>query len=378
MRALERLRVAHAASAAGDAMVAVSLAGTLFFDVPLGEARGKVALYLLLTMLPFSALSALIGPALDRMQGGARLGIIIAAAGRASLAVFMAGAFGSLLLYPYAFAVLVFSRTHALGRSALTPVLAQDEALVPLNARLTRSALLGGTVAGAVGAALTRISPGATLTAAAAAFALAGTAAMALPRGEIGPPQTAIPHNLARALSGRAQAAFVVAAWMRALGAFLLFLLAFALRALGHGSLATALALGAAGAGAFAASAVFPRLRRIPTEERVLVIVLFAGAAVSFIAFRNFSYAAAVAVAIIIGAAGNGARVAYDAVLQAEVAPSARGRAFARTETLLQVAWVAGAAVPTLIPLPIGLGLFCASAAFTAAGAWYLMPSRSA
>ena len=40
----------------GTRSIAVALAGTVFFAVPLGEARGRVALYLLLTLLPFSLL----------------------------------------------------------------------------------------------------------------------------------------------------------------------------------------------------------------------------------------------------------------------------------------------------------------------------------
>lgn len=49
---LSRLLQLHAFNAAGDAAVTISLAGTLFFQVPSGEARGQVALFLALTMLP--------------------------------------------------------------------------------------------------------------------------------------------------------------------------------------------------------------------------------------------------------------------------------------------------------------------------------------
>ncbi|MFZ2503854.1 MAG: MFS transporter, partial [Nocardioides sp.] len=49
---LARLIELHAFNAAGDAAVAISLAGTLFFQVPSGEARDQVALFLGLTMLP--------------------------------------------------------------------------------------------------------------------------------------------------------------------------------------------------------------------------------------------------------------------------------------------------------------------------------------
>ena len=63
---LSRLIELHAFNAAGDAAVAISLAGTLFFQVPTGEARGQVALFLRLTMLPFAIVAPLIGPFLDR------------------------------------------------------------------------------------------------------------------------------------------------------------------------------------------------------------------------------------------------------------------------------------------------------------------------
>ncbi len=50
----QRLAVVQAFHSVGDAMVAVALANTLFFNVPIGEARDKVGLYLALTMTPFA------------------------------------------------------------------------------------------------------------------------------------------------------------------------------------------------------------------------------------------------------------------------------------------------------------------------------------
>ncbi len=52
-----RLFDLHAVSCAGDTLIAIGLAGTIFFNVPLGEARSKVALYLLVTMVPFAMLA---------------------------------------------------------------------------------------------------------------------------------------------------------------------------------------------------------------------------------------------------------------------------------------------------------------------------------
>ena len=64
-RRLTQVQIGHAAA---DAAVAVALANTLFFAVPLGEARDKVALYLVMTMAPFALLSPLVGPILDRTE----------------------------------------------------------------------------------------------------------------------------------------------------------------------------------------------------------------------------------------------------------------------------------------------------------------------
>ena len=61
-----------AAGAAGDAFVTIALAGTLFFSASLDQARGKIALTLLITMAPFAVLAPLIGPMLDRAQQGRR------------------------------------------------------------------------------------------------------------------------------------------------------------------------------------------------------------------------------------------------------------------------------------------------------------------
>ena len=117
-RRLAEVQILHAA---GDGMVAVALANTLFFAVPVGEARDKVALYLALTMAPFAVLSPLVGPWLDRRPGAYRVAILMGAAGRAILAVLLSTRTERLTLYPLAFGLLVLSRVHGVSRSALVP-----------------------------------------------------------------------------------------------------------------------------------------------------------------------------------------------------------------------------------------------------------------
>src|SRR5581483_8451275 len=43
---LDTYALVHLSSAAGDALVAIALAGSIFFDIPVDEAKVKVALYL--------------------------------------------------------------------------------------------------------------------------------------------------------------------------------------------------------------------------------------------------------------------------------------------------------------------------------------------
>src|SRR6201987_1387013 len=61
-----------AVSGAADAFVTVALAGTIFFSSSVDQARGRVVLFLIITMAPFAVLAPFIGPALDRIQQGRR------------------------------------------------------------------------------------------------------------------------------------------------------------------------------------------------------------------------------------------------------------------------------------------------------------------
>ena len=79
-----RFARAHALFAAGDTLVAIALAGSLFFSISPDAARGRVALYLLLTMAPFAVVAPLIGPFLDQREGGRRTMVIASAASQSS------------------------------------------------------------------------------------------------------------------------------------------------------------------------------------------------------------------------------------------------------------------------------------------------------
>ncbi|MER6984601.1 MFS transporter, partial [Streptomyces carpinensis] len=154
---LGKLIELHAVNGAGDVMVTVALASTVFFSVPTDEARGRVALYLAITMAPFTVLAPVIGPLLDRLPHGRRAAMAAAMLARALLALIIAGAAasGSLELYPAALGVLVASKAYGVVRSAVVPRLLPPQfSLVKANSRVTLGGLLATGVAAPIGAGL--------------------------------------------------------------------------------------------------------------------------------------------------------------------------------------------------------------------------------
>ena len=144
------------ANFAADAAMAVALANTLFFAAASGESKSKVALYLLITIAPFAVIAPLIGPALDRLQHGRRVALATSFALRTALAVVLIanydganGSFPPWVLYPCALGMMVLSKSFSVLRSAVTPrVLPPTIDLVRVNSRLTMFGLLGGTIVG--------------------------------------------------------------------------------------------------------------------------------------------------------------------------------------------------------------------------------------
>jgi len=120
-----RLALTQVLATAGDTLLTVSLAGTLFFSVPTHAARGRVILYLLLTMAPFAVVAPLLGPVIDRSRGARRAMVVVSAAGRAVVCVFMARDVNSFLLFPEAFVMLVLSKVYLVTRGSIVPLLAQ-------------------------------------------------------------------------------------------------------------------------------------------------------------------------------------------------------------------------------------------------------------
>jgi MFS family permease len=141
-----------AAASFGDAFVAVSLAGSLFFSTSVEQARGRAAFALLITIAPYAILAPLIGPLLDRVRQGNRYIMMGTLLARGLLCWGMAGAVqynDTVTLLPAAFGVLVLQKAYGVTRAAVSPRLLPSEiTLVTANARSN----LGSLIATSVGA----------------------------------------------------------------------------------------------------------------------------------------------------------------------------------------------------------------------------------
>src|ERR1044072_6484385 len=150
-----RLAIPPALAIAADTLVAVALAGSIFFSATLADARPKVLLYLAVPMVPFAVVAPVMASALDRTKGGRRFMVALFALGRAVLCLFMANHLKSLLFYPAAFGTLALSKGYLVAKSALVPAVVSDEA--ELVEAISRSALIGvlaGVLLGPIGAGL--------------------------------------------------------------------------------------------------------------------------------------------------------------------------------------------------------------------------------
>ena len=179
---LARLTELHAVNVAGDAALRRLAAGTVF-ALPTDEARGRVALFLVLTMAPFVLLAPLIGPLLDRFRHGRRWALA-RRRDRAFLAWVFAAAVveDSPWLFPAALGCLVASRSYAVARAAAVPrLLPRDISLVTANSRLTIAGLIGMVVGGGLAGALSRIGPDWSLRLAFAVYVAATVLAIRLP-----------------------------------------------------------------------------------------------------------------------------------------------------------------------------------------------------
>jgi MFS family permease len=396
-----------AVSAAGDAFVTIALAGTLFFSASLDQARGKIALTLLITMAPFAVLAPLIGPMLDRAQQGRRYLLAGTLMARGLLCWGMVDAVlhnDVVALLPAAFGVLVLQKAYAVIRASVTPRLLPPEiTLVTANSRTGMASLVAGSVAGLAALGISVLAGGGPdgaawvlrvgtlvyIAATAMSFRVpehvdlfdrkpaesdpgqGATVPTAGPPGAGGHPGRGpggtVPLGSERAPTGAegeqtrppvrgglrtlrhvgpvVAEAMRANATLRAFSGFIVFFLAFLLRTVHFPGVNDKVALGAllvaATLGGFLGTALGSALR----SQRPYVItfsMLGAATVVTTVCAAFFGLWAALAVALVAAFGQVLVKLALDSTVQQEIGEEIRSSAFAASESLHQLAWVAG------------------------------------
>lgn len=391
---LSRLIHMHVFNTAGDAAVAISLAGSLFFQVPSGEARGQVALFLGLTMLPFAIVAPLIGPFLDRFAHGRRWAVGATMAIRAFLCWVLASevASGSALVFAAALGVLVSSKAYGVTRAAAVPrLLPRDFTLVKANGRVSLSGIVGASISAPIAGLASLAGSEWSLRYAFLLFVIATICAIRLPaavdssegegemawRGQEGSTssrgrrRTTIPGPVAFALRAN------LGPWF--LTGFLLMFVAFLLRdpdvrpdsTFGAGVM-IGIVIGAAGLGRTLGTLTASSLSRI-TPSVAVVAALLADAAAALLAALFYSVWSLALLGLVAGLAQAMAKFSLDATIQRDVPSTVQASAFGRSDTTCQLAWVIGGFVGIALPLdPPRLGFLVAFAVLVAWSAFVI------
>jgi MFS family permease len=381
------LAIVHNLSSAGDAMVTVALAGSVFVSVSLGAARSRTALGLLCTVLPFAVVGPFVGPLIDRARGGRRFIVFLAAIGRMAACLLMSSWIHSLLLFPAAFLSLVCSKTHAVAKASLVPgVVDSDQDLVRANAKLAVGSSIFTSLAAALGSLIYRLFGSHALldtdvlvfaaTAALSLHLLSGAREVPVLGDQAGPSAARAASTEAlkglRRLYNRAATSLrggprppvasevllaqVAMAGMRAVAGFLTALVVFGFRTERAPVIWYGLVAVASVGGNFSGALLAPPLRDRVSEKRLvasaalLIVATAVGATqMSWLHRRP----AALILAAVVGLGAGVAKAAFDAIVQRESPDADRSRLFARFEAIFQLVWVVGALFPTLVAISL-------------------------
>lgn len=337
----------------------VALADSLFLSISPDAARGKVILFLALSLAPFSIVAPFIGPLVDRMRGGRRLVVILAALLRAVVSFLMIGRIESLTLFPLAFAALVVSKTYSVSKSALVPtVVPEERELVDANSKLGLLSGVIGFVAAVPAGLIQFVSPNATLALSVVVFGAAVVSAWQLPRDVriASAPRTRV--EIEELHSRRVRRAVAAMRLIRGLVGLMFFHLAFWLRDQKAGTVWFGFAVSLAAMGTMTANATAPLIRRRLREETMIIVALAATGIGGLVCTQVGGVTGGVVLVAIVNAFAAICKLAYEAVVQSDAPDANRARAFASFETQFQLAWVGAGLIPVVFELPGEFGFF--------------------
>ena len=349
----------HSLMVAGEAAMTIALADSLFLSVSPDAARGKVILFLAVSMAPFIIVAPFVGPLIDRIRGGQRFVVIMVGLLRALVLVGMTQVLDSFTLFPLAFSALILAKTYAISKSAIIPtIINDDDEFVAANSKLGQIAGITGFGVAVPAGLLQLIDARLCLGLGAVAYLFASVNAYRLPKtviaekpaGQLEIEELHSPDVLRAALAMRV---------LRGTVGFNFFHLAFWLRNETAGTLWFGLAISLSGLATLGANFVGPYIRRRMSEKWMMVGSLCFVGIVGVIAAFSGRIVAGIALASAVNAAAAICRLAFESVVQSGAPDANRGRAFSKFETHNQIAWVIGGLIPVIFSPAGWFGFAC-------------------
>ncbi|MYR57769.1 MFS transporter [Streptomyces sp. SID625] len=377
-----RLLTIRLLSQAADGVYQVALAAYVVFSPEHQASAGAVASAMAVLLLPYSLVGPFAGVLLDRWRRRQVFlyGNLARAVLASATAVLMAAGAADWLFYASALCVTAVNRFVLSGLSAALPRVVDAERLVVANSLSPTAGSLAAFGGGGLAFALRLAgadSDAAVVLLGAVLYLCAALTSLLMARDLLGPDRDPAPPRLGTALTGTARgllagvrhlAAPPRRAAARALGAMalmrfcygaltvmVLMLCRYGLSAhTDDGLRLLGLALGASGAGFFAAALVTPWAAGRLGPLRWIAVCAGSAAVLEPALGLPFATGPLLVAAFVLGLVTQGAKIATDTVVQSCVEDGFRGRIFSVYDVLFNVAFVGAAAVAALMLPPDG------------------------
>ncbi|MBR8642579.1 MFS transporter [Streptomyces tuirus] len=377
-----RLLAVRLLSQGADGVYQVALAAYVVFSPEKQTSATAVASAMAVLLLPYSLVGPFAGVLLDRWRRRQVLlyGSLLRALLASATALLILSPAPDWLFYVSALCVTAVNRFVLSGLSAALPRVVDAERLVLANSLSPTAGTLAATAGGGVAFVVRLVvadSDAAVVLVGAGLYLCAAVASLSMARELLGPDRNLVRERIGAALSGtardlaagvrhlaqpsRREAAWALAAMalMRfcygALLVMLLMLCRYALTSTTDDGLALlGLALGASGAGFFAAAVVTPWAAGRLGPGRWIVVCAGAAAVLEPALGLPFATAPLLVAAFVLGLTTQGAKISTDTIVQSCVEDGFRGRIFSVYDVLFNVAFVGAAAVAALMLPPDG------------------------
>jgi hypothetical protein len=153
--------------------------------------------------------------------------------------------------------------------------------------------------------------------------------------------------------------------------------MAFAIRRAGDPASWLAVLMVGGATGQLLGDVLAPYLPRGIREEAVVLIALAAAGGAALFAFATFSLVTLAAFTLLAGTATRLGQLAFASLMQGSTPGGAHGRVFVRYEVVFQMAWVAGAFLPAMLPIAFRPGVLILAGFYVAVGFVFLVRPRA-